>query len=821
MKKKYAKDIDKEQPKKKKVKKEKVTKEKRKIKKTTLDTIPYQNFVSNSVLLLRSDVRIGKETANIYSKTYQVEDANYSSLPEEEQTAKLQIFVNLLNGFDANTSLQLTIINAPIDEDNFNKTILLQNKNDGFDDLRQEFNEVIRKRVLDENKGLYCSKYLTVAVIATDFSEANTKFFNLESHLTTMIEKIGSKLTLLTANQRIKLLGKIFRENSKIDDLSLNDISNQAEKMEIAPDYFEFKKDYFMFEDKFARCLYFRKLSTSILDTIYNDIIDKRIPIIISENLDFVDKGEAETLLQRKLTDMNQEQINKTRKAAAAARGAFVDPIKGSQLERDKEYAQEFLEDIQNRGQKMIRAQFVIMLTATSHEELDANTEALNILLRKYQIETINAPYRQEVAMSSVLPIGNSCSYDKEQNIQVRRTLSSESVAGFMPFNSVELMHSTGVFYGINEMSKNIIFFDRNKLKNPNGFLFGVPGSGKSMTAKLEILFSILATEDEVVILDPEREYTALVESLGGEVIYISPTSSTHINPMDLVPNPDESDKEYNPITAKLDLLLSFFSTLLGDKEVSPIQKSIIDDCMRKVYNKYDEPTLVELYDELDKYEKEQNNEVGAEASYLKNALQLYSHGSMNFFSKKSNVNIHKRIVVYDIKSLGKNLSSLGMVVVLENIWNLLAKNRVKGLRTRIYIDEMYLMFKSENSSNFFYELYKRARKWGGIPTGMTQNVGDVLRSPNAQAMLDSTEFVILLSQNTNDREMLAHLLSIPLDTMKYVTKASSGCGLIHARNVGDIPFDGTFPTDTKIYKLITTKFKEDEEDKKLSLVKS
>ena len=816
---KTAKDLDKERiasESKKKAKKKQ--KEQRKVKKTTIQTLPYEKFISNSVMLMRSNVRIGKETTNLYSKTYLVDDINYNSLSENDQAEKLQLFVDFLNGFDSSVSVQISLVNAEINKEKFKKQLLLPDADDDYNELRHELNSVIEEKVMNGQNGLRCDRYITVTVIATDFDTASSKFFSLEMHMTTAMEILGTRFKLQTANDRVRMLTNIFRGvDIDIPEFTIQDLEMQTEKKECCPDYFEFKRDYFMFNDKFARCVYFRDFSHSILDTIYKDILAMNQNMIITENLDFVEKSEAEALIRRKITDMKQEEIAKTRKAAAAANGGFVDPISGTQLERDEAHAQEFLEDIQNRGQKMIRAQFLIMLTADSFEELQKNTEALKIILRRYQISIINAPFRQEVALASTLPIGNSCGFDKINNIQTRRTLSSESVAGFMPFNAVELLHKGGVYYGVNQISKNLIYFDKSRLENPNAFIFGIPGGGKSVTAKLEMLFSALATTDEIIVLDPEREYTALVQALGGEIIYISSTSSSHVNPLDLTENPDPTDKDYNPVKAKLDFLLSFFSTILGNKEISPVQKTIIDEVMHTTYDKYTEPTLHEYYEVLKEYEVNANDEMSNDAKYLRQALQLYVTGSMNVFADKSNVDIHKRIVVYDLKGLDKSIRPLGMMIVLENIWDKLAKNRVKNLRTRIYVDEMYLMFKSEHSSNFFYELYKRARKWGGMPTGITQNVGDVLRSQNAQDMLNTTQFVIMLSQNTNDREKLAHLLSIPIDTMRYCTNAKKGTGLLHAMGYGDVPFDNTFPENTKIYKLITTKFGENLEEKSVS----
>ena len=362
-------------------------------------------------------------------------------------------------------------------------------------------------------------------------------------------------------------------------------------------------------------------------------------------------------------------------------------------------------------------------------------------------------------------------------------------------------------------MTKNIILFDRRRLINPNGFILGASGSGKSFLAKLMILCAILSTTDEILILDPEREYTALAELLGGEVIYISENSQTHINPLDLTENPDSDDHEYDPIKAKLDFLLSFFACILGNQELSPIQKTIIDNVMHETYKRYKKPTLKEYYAVMEEYEQQASDETKSAVTYLRQTLHLYVHGSMNVFSNPSNVNIHKRIVVYDIKDLGKNLQTLGMMIVLENLWDRVAKNRSKGLGTQIFVDEMYLLFKSEQSANFFYELYKRARKWGSIPTGITQNVEDLLRSELARAMLANTQFVVMLAQNATDRDQLARLLNIAPETMKYVTNVSAGSGLIYADEYGTIPFENKFPTNTHLYQIISTKFGEKNEE--------
>lgn len=789
-------------------------KEKRFIKRTTIHTLPYECFVSNYVCLLRSNVRSGKETGNLYSKTYLVPDINYSALTQEEQLDKMQTYIDLLNGFDDTSSVQLSLINTEINKEEFEGKLFLKEKNDGLDNYRKEFNSILHNRIVQGQNGLQCRKYITITTFAHNFETANSRLCNLEAHLITSLNKLGTNPIPLDANDRVLLMAEILRgvESSKlIQPCTREEFARQSEKMLCSPDYFDFKpRGYFMFGDTYARCLYFRKLPTSMRDTIYKDILELNKSMIISENIDFVEQAEALNLVRRKLTDMRQEQISKVRKAAEAANGAFIDPIEGTQLATDMVQAQEFLEDLQNRNQKMTLGQFLIMIKADSFEELQAVTESLIILLRKYQIETGSAATRQEQAFCSILPIGNSNSLDKTNNIQTRRTLSSESTAVFMPFNACELLHKKGIYYGQNKLSHSLIMFDRTRLKNPNGFLFGVPGSGKSVTAKLEIIFSYLAMDDEVIVVDPEREYVTLAKKLGGEVITISENSTSHINPLDLTENPDVDDREYSAVKAKLDFLLSFFSTIMGNQEITPLQKTVIDSVMTVTYKNHTEPTLKEFYAELEKYESTATDEEKSSVAYLRQALHLYVHGSMNTFAEKSNVNTKKRLVVYDISELGDNLKPLGMTIVLENIWSKIATNRKRGLATRIYIDEMYLMFKSETSSAFFYELYKRARKWGGIPTGITQNVDDLLRSEMARTMISNTQFVMMLAQNATDREQLARLLKIPSETMAYVTNCSAGSGLMYADEFGTIPFENTIPKDTELYQLITTKFAEE-----------
>ncbi len=779
-------------------------------KRTTIQTLPYERFVSNHVMLNAANVKVGRETVNLYSKSYLVEDVNYSVLTEDEQEVKLRQYSELLNNYDSTVSVQISLVNLPMNTAD-SESLMLHTHGDGHDHQRQEFNAVIRGKITDGQKGLQCRKIITVTVCAVDFETANTRLYNFEQRLNRSLAVIGTKAIPMTANDRVRLMADILCDVDKhIEPVYRSELDRQAEKLLCCPDSFEFKKDWFMIGDKYARCIYIKRLGSEVTDNLYPELLELNLQSVISENIDFVDQAEALKLVQRKLTDMKQEELTKKRKSAETAKGANIDPIEGTALETDIIEAKAYLEKLQGHNVKMTRVQFLMMILADSMDELRSATDKVNSVLRGRQIEMSTAPLRQEVAFDSCLPIGNSCGIDKEQNLQVRRTLDTDSTAIFMPFQSRELMHENGIYFGQNRLSRSVILFDRMKLNNPNSFIFGMPGSGKSMLAKLMILYIYLSQNDEILIVDPEREYAALVELLGGEVIYMSENSGTHINPLDLTENPDANDKEYNPVKAKLDFLLSFFSAIMGDAEITPIQKTIIDSVMHSAYRNYPKPTLKEYYDELLKYEQEATEETRPAAAYLRQTLHLYVQGSMNVFAHETNVNIHKRIVAYDIKELGKNMQTLSMMIVLENIWDRVAKNRSKGVKTQIFCDELYLLFKSEQSANFFYELYKRARKWGGVPCGITQNVDDLLRSELARTMISNTQFVVMLGQNETDREQLANLLHIPKETMDtYLNGVGAGCGMIYAGDYGVIPFDNSFPTDTDIYRIITTKFGE------------
>ena len=737
-----AKDIDKVRTsKQKKPKKPKVKNEIRKVARTVQDTIPYEHVCGKYIF---------EVSPNHYSVTYSFTDVTYDAADGAEQERIFLAYGDLLNSFDTSDDIQITLHNNVINQNEFAHKILLKlggdarPAGDGFDEYRQEYNDMLLDKMKQGQNGITTKKYITITVTAANLEIAQQKIAAHELAMRTCFQKIGSNIEKLQANQRIRIIADIFRGvNQEIRPISSSEFLRGSEKSLCCPDYFEFKKDYFMYNDKFARMVYLKHLPSSLTDDLLKELCETSLPIVTTVNIAPVEPSEAIKVVKRQLTAMRSNKMQKERKAAQ--NGVFTDVI-SDDLKQSLEEGEELLNDLQSKNQKMFLLNLVVMITGTIFDELDNNTEKVEAVFRKKVCTTSRANFQQEDALASCLPLGNC-------RLKVRRTLTTESACVFMPFNSKELSQEGGVYYGLNQTTNNLIIFNRASLINANGFILGCPGSGKSFSAKREMLNVFLATNDDIIIVDPEREYTNLVKALGGELLYISESSDTHLNPLEI--SIEEYNKGEDVVSSKYDFFLSFFETIMGKSGISPEQKTIIDNCLHEVYREFllghtkEMPTLKDYYDILCKQQSE-------EAKPLYMSLELYVNGSMKTFAYPSNVDVNNRVVVYDIKDLGKQLKPLGMMVVLENLWDKIVRNRERGIRTRIYIDEIYLLFRNEESANFLFELYKRARKWGGIPTGITQNVEDLLKSDTARSMLSNSEFILMLNQAASDREQLA-----------------------------------------------------------------
>ena len=579
--------------------------------------------------------------------------------------------------------------------------------------------------------------------------------------------------------------------------------SGLSTKDYIAPSSFLFSraKDFRMGK-KFASVSFLQILAPELSDRILKDFLDIESNIVVNIHVQSVDQVSAIKTIKRTITDLDKSKIEEQKKAVRAGYDMDIIP---SDLATYGAEAKKLLSDLQSRNQRMFLVTFLILNTADTKRQLDNNVFQTNSIAQKYNCSITALDYQQEEGMVSSLPLGLN-------QIDIQRGLTSSGVAIFVPFTTQELFQDSpeALYYGINALSNNIIMVDRKLLKNPNGLILGTPGSGKSFSAKREISNVFLATDDDIMICDPEGEYFPLVQRLEGQVIKISPTSKHHINPMDI--NLNYSDEE-NPLSLKSDFILSLCELIVGGKDgLKPVEKTIIDRCVRMVYQDYlndpkpeNMPILGDLYDCLRRQEEK-------EAQFVATALEIYVTGSLNVFNHQTDVDVSNRVVCYDIKELGKQLKKIGMLIVQDQVWNRVTINREAQKSTRYYIDEFHLLLKEEQTAAYSVEIWKRFRKWGGIPTGITQNVKDLLASREVENIFENSDFIYMLNQAAGDRKILAQQLGISPHQLSYVTHSNAGEGLLF---YGDtiVPFVDNFPKDTELYRLMTTKPNEVKED--------
>ena len=753
---------------------------------TVQKTLPYRCVVDDYIF--RIDDRH-------YSRTYRFDDVNYSIAKQEDQENIFLGYCGVLNSFDTSADIQITVRNSRISRSDYCDMVLLKEEDGSHDDLKSEYNRMLLEKMEEGQNGILRSKYITVTVQAAGISQARSKFSTIDMELTNAFKKIGSRLRLMTSNERISLLKDIFRGcDVSIPELSLNDFRRSADRAYCCPDYIEFKKDHFLWGDKYARAMFIKDMPSSLRDCILTDILSTNLDVMVSVNIAPVEPDKALKMVNHQITAMRANKLQAEKKAIQSG---YTPDVINEDLKNSITEAQELLEDLRSRNQKMFLDNVLLLVTAADKDELEANTETVEAVVRKHLCSLSVLTFQQEKGMQSILPVGNC-------TLKIRRTLTTESTAVFLPFSVKEINHPSGMYYGINPLSGNLILLNRSLLKNGNAFILGAPGGGKSFIAKREILIVFLSTEDDIIIIDPEGEYGNLVRKLGGEVINVSPASGNHINPLDLTR--DYSDDQ-SPLTMKVDFILSFCEYLLGNQGLTAKERGIIDRSLSEIYREYlytfDEkriPTLVEFYESL-------RSQPEKEAQDLALSFEIYIKGNLNMFAHSTNVDTSNRVVSFDIKDLGKQMKTLGMLIVLDYVWNRITRNRAQGKRTWIYMDEIYLLFGNEYSSNFLFELYKRARKWGGVPTGITQNVEDLLRSETARSMLSNSDLVIMLSQSASDREKLSGLLNISDNLMAYVTNSEPGSGLIcYGGNI--VPFVDRFPHNA-LYDLLTSKLEE------------
>ena len=741
---------------------------------------------------------ICRVTDSYYTKTVQFQDINYQLNQNEDKTAIFDGWCDFLNYFDSSVRFQLSFVNMSANKDNYARYITISPQGDDFDSIRLEYTQMLQNQLARGNNGLIKTKYLTFGVEADGLKAAKPRLERIETDILNNFKRLGVAAEPMNGMERLRLLhGMLHMDEQEPFRFSWDWLapSGLSVKDFIAPSSFEFRTGRSFGVGRRIGCASFLQiLAPELNDRMLADFLDMESSLIVSMHVQSVDQVKAIKTIKRKITDLQKMTIEEQKKAVRAGYDMDIIP---SDLATYGTEAKKLLQDLQSRNERMFLLTFIVVNTAGGRRQLDNNVFQAVSIAQKYNCQLTRLDFRQEEGLMSSLPLGLN-------QIEIQRGLTTSSVAIFIPFTTQELFQDgkEALYCGLNALSNNLIMVDRKRLKNPNGLILGTPGSGKSFAAKREIANVFLVTDDDIIICDPEAEYGPLVERLHGQVIKISPTSPHYINPMDL--NLNYSDHE-NPLSLKSDFILSLCELIVGGKDgLMPVEKTIIDRCVRMVYRDYlsdpvpeNMPILEDLYNELRRQEEK-------EAQYIATALEIYVSGSLNVFNHHTNINIANRIVSFDIKELGKQLKKIGMLIVQDAVWNRVTINREAHKSTRYYIDEMHLLLREEQTAAYTVEIWKRFRKWGGIPTGITQNVKDLLSSREVENIFENSDFILMLNQASGDRQILAKQLNISPHQLSYVTHSGEGEGLLFYGNV-ILPFVDRFPRG-ELYDLLTTK---------------
>ena len=755
---------------------------------TAQQTIPYLSMYPDGIC---------KVTEKKYSKSIAYDDINYQLAQADDKTAIFENWCDFLNYFDATVSVQLSFINRGTRSGGAEEVVAIPAQNDAFNSIRTEYADMLKHQLAKGNNGFVKSKYITFSVEADNLNAAKARLARIETDILNNFKVLGAAARPMTGYERLEALHSVFHPEGEPFRFSWDWLtpSGLTTKDFIAPSSFRFGEGrYFRMGRKIGAVSFLEILAPELNDRMLADILDLETGIVVNLHIKSIDQTEAIKTIKRKITDLDKMKIEEQKKAVRSGYDMDIIP---SDLAMFGGEAKNLLQDLQSRNERMFLLTFLVVNMADTKRKLENDIFAAAGIAQKYNCALTRLDYQQEAGLMSSVPLG-------ENLIPIQRGLTTSSTAIFIPFITQELFQQgAALYYGLNALSSNMILCDRKRLKNPNGLILGTPGSGKSFAAKREITNAFLITDDDIIICDPEAEYYPLVRRLHGQVIRISPTSTQYVNPMDINLNYSEDD---NPLALKSDFLLSLCELVIGGKEgLMPVEKTVIDRSVRNVYRPFlanpdpaKMPILGDLYDELLRQPE-------PEAARVAAALELYVSGSLNVFNHRTNVELSNRLVCFDIKQLGKQLKKLGMLIVQDQVWNRVTINRAEKKSTRYYMDEFHLLLKEEQTAAYSVEIWKRFRKWGGIPTAITQNVKDLLSSREVENIFENSDFVLMLNQAQGDREILARQLNISPQQMKYVTHTEAGEGLIFYGNVV-LPFLDRFPQNTELYRVMTTR---------------
>ena len=752
------------------------------------DTISYKEMHPDGICIVRD---------NYFTKTIQFYDINYQLARNEDKNIIFENYCDFLNYFDKSISVQLSFLNQTMDISDFEKSIAIKPQNDDFDGIRAEYTEMLKNQLARGNNGIVRKKYITFGIEADNIQNAKQRLERIETDIINNFKILGVRAFSLNGMERLELLHSCFNGGENKLNFSWNLIykTGLTTKDFIAPTSFNFSDGRcFRMGGTIGAVSFLHILAPELTDEMLKNFLEIQSALSVNIHIKSIDQSEAIKMIKRKITDLDKMKIEEQKKAVRAGYDMDIIPSDINTFGID---AKKLLEDLQGRNERMFLVTVLIMNTAKTKKALNSAIFEVQSIAQQRNCPLRRLDYQQEDGLMASVPIGIN-------NIGIQRALTTSSTAIFVPFTTQELFSDSpeALYCGLNALSNNMIMVDRKMLKNPNGLILGTPGSGKSFSAKREMTNAFLVTNDDIYVCDPEAEYNPLIHALKGQVVKLSPTSKDYLNPLDI--NINYSDEE-NPLALKSDFVLSFCELIIGGRDgLEPIEKTVIDRSVTRIYQKYFEnpqpqnmPILEDLYEEIKKQPEQ-------EAGRIASALELYVKGSLNVFNHHTNVDISNRIVCFDIKELGKQLKKLGMLVVQDQIWNRVTINRNEHKSTRYYCDEFHLLLKDEQTAAYSVEIWKRFRKWGGIPTGITQNVKDLLSSAEIENIFENSDYIYMLNQAQGDREILAKKLGISPQQLSYVTQSGAGEGLLFYGNT-IIPFIDRFPKDTKLYSLMTT----------------
>ena len=751
------------------------------------DTLPFRQMYPDGLCKLDDTT---------WSRCIEFADVNYQLAQPDDQTAIFEALCDMYNAHDSSIGMEISLPCRHMNREDFVKRIEIGAQGDDFDDLRELYTQMLRRQLEQGNNGLVKSKLLILTIEANDIQSARAKFSRIMLDTLNHFKTMGALAKALNGREWLELLHGILHPDGERFSFDWDWLAPSGLHVKdfIAPSSFWFgAARRFQMGTKYCAASFLQITAPEMDDRILAELLDTDSDLLLSIHVRSMDQNEAIKTVKRKITDIDSMKIDAQKRAA---REGFDMDIIPTDIATYAGEAKNILRDLQSRNERMFLVTFLLVNMADSKRKLDNDITRASSVAQKYNCQLTRLDFQQEQGFVSALPLGVN-------QIKIQRGLTTSALAIMMPFTTQEIFQGgDALYYGLNATSGNMILADRKQNKTPNGLILGTPGSGKSFSAKRSILNVFLITRDDIIICDPEAEYFPLVHRLHGQVIKISPTSRHYVNPMDINLNYSEDD---NPLALKSDFILSFCELAAGGRSgLEPVEKTIIDRAVRSVYRPYiadprpeNMPILEDLYDEIKRQPEPEAQRVAA-------ALELYVHGSLNVFNHRTNVDINNRLVCFDIKELGKQLKNLGMLIIQDQVWNRVSQNRDIGKSTWYFVDEFHLLLRGEVGA-WSVEIWKRFRKWGGIPTGITQNVKDLLASPEIENIFENSDFIYLLNQASGDRRILCERLNISSKQAGHISNSAPGEGLIVFGNV-ILPFKDDFPRDNELYDIMTTK---------------